>query len=214
MLAGKTFRASSIGHANDRRTGRKWFLPIGFCLSVGSNILEREHWDTVMSDQNPDAGKSDEFDVAHRLTRLAQIPMLIGLSVGMVLFLITFFVDIYDAVATYEFLDRKKTILLILNLLDMVFIANLVVMVANNTYNTFRLKSSAHGEGFIKESERAYRRMKHRIVSTIVIISSIHVLSELLEFSQVNALQVAALFGFHLILLATYVVTNVFRTSD
>ncbi|CAJ1369892.1 unnamed protein product [Effrenium voratum] len=134
-----------------------------------------------MSDQNPDAGKSDEFDVAHRLTRLAQIPMLIGLSVGMVLFLITFFVDIYDAVATYEFLDRKKTILLILNLLDMVFIANLVVMVANNTYNTFRLKSSAHGEGFIKESERAYRRMKHRIVSTIVIISSIHVLSELLE---------------------------------
>ncbi|WP_029063804.1 YqhA family protein [Labrenzia sp. DG1229] len=167
-----------------------------------------------MSEQKPDADKSSEFDLAHRLTRLAQIPMLIGLSVGMVLFLVTFFVDIYDAISTYEFLNRKKTILLILNLLDMVFIANLVVMVANNTYNTFRLKSSAYGEGFIKESERAYRRMKHRIVSTIVIISSIHVLSELLEFSQVNALQVTALFGFHLVLLATYVVTNVFRTSD
>jgi uncharacterized membrane protein YqhA len=47
-----------------------------------------------MSEQKPDATKSNEFDVAHRLTRLAQVPMLIGLSVGMVLFLITFFVDI------------------------------------------------------------------------------------------------------------------------
>ena len=167
-----------------------------------------------MSEQKPANESANEFDLAHRLTRLAQIPMLIGLSVGMVLFLITFFVDIYDAVSTYEFLDRKKTILLILNLLDMVFVANLVVMVANNTYNTFQLKSSAYGEGFIKESERAYRRMKHRIVSTIVIIASIHVLSELLEFSHVDPLQVAALLGFHVVLLATYVVTNVFRTND
>ncbi|WP_299480198.1 YqhA family protein [uncultured Roseibium sp.] len=167
-----------------------------------------------MSEQKPAAEPSNDFDLAHRLTQLAQIPMLIGLSVGMVLFLITFFIDIYDAIATYEFLDRKKTILLILNLLDMVFIANLVVMVANNTYNTFKLKASAYGEGFIKESERAYRRMKHRIVSTVVIIASIHVLSELLEFSQINPLQVAALLGFHLVLLATYVVTNVFRTND
>ncbi|WP_305984218.1 YqhA family protein [Roseibium sp. MMSF_3544] len=167
-----------------------------------------------MSEQKPAAEPSRDFDLAHRLTRLAQIPMLIGLSIGMVLFLITFFVDIYDAIRTYEFLDRKKTILLILNLLDMVFIANLLIMVANNTYNTLRLKSSAHGEGYIQESERAYRRMKHRIVSTIIIISSIHVLSELLEFSQLTTLQVVALFGFHLVLLATYVVTNVFRSSD
>ncbi|MES0809542.1 YqhA family protein [Roseibium sp. SCPC15] len=164
--------------------------------------------------QTAEETTTNEFDLANRLTRLAQIPMLVGLSIGMVLFLITFFVDIYDAVSTYEFLDRKKTILLILNLLDMVFIANLVVMVANNTYNTYRLKASAHGEGYIKESERAYRRMKHRIVSTIVIISSIHVLSELLEFSQISTLQFVALFGFHLVLLATYVVTNVFRSSD
>ncbi|MBS8261279.1 hypothetical protein DYI23_13730 [Roseibium polysiphoniae] len=154
------------------------------------------------------------MDVVTRLTRWAQIPLLVGLAVAMCLFLITFFVDIFDAVQTHEFLDRKKTILLILNMLDMVFIANLVIMVATNTYNTFRIKASAHGEDYIQQGQKAYRRMKHRIVSTIIIISSIHVLSELLEYSTATALQVAALFGFHLILLATYVVTNVFESNE
>lgn len=167
-----------------------------------------------MSEEHNHNNNTVEKDLVIRLTRYAQIPMLLGLAVGMVLFLITFFVDIYHAVETYEFLDRKKTILLILNLLDMVFIANLLIMVATNTYNTYRLKKSVHGDDYIQQGERAYRRMKHRIVSTIIIISSIHVLSELLEFSQISMLQVAALLGFHLVLLATYVVTNVFRSND
>lgn len=167
---------------------------------------------------NSDAGAEDEteknMDIVTGLTRWAQIPLLVGLSIAMVLFLITFFVDIFEAIRSYEFLDRKKTILLILNMLDMVFIANLVIMVATNTYNTFRLKASAHGEDYIRQGQTAYRRMKHRIVSTIIIISSIHVLSELLEYSTATALQVAALFGFHLILLATFVVTNVFESNE
>ncbi|WP_298813757.1 YqhA family protein [uncultured Roseibium sp.] len=167
-----------------------------------------------MSEEHNHNNSTVEKDFVIRLTRYAQIPMLLGLAVGMVLFLITFFVDIYHAVETYEFLDRKKTILLILNLLDMVFIANLLIMVATNTYNTYRLKKSVHGDDYIQQGERAYRRMKHRIVSTIIIISSIHVLSELLEFSQISMLQVAALLGFHIVLLATYVVTNVFRSND
>ncbi|CTQ70300.1 YqhA family protein [Roseibium alexandrii] len=165
-----------------------------------------------MSDRADDTEK--EMDVVTRLTRWAQIPLLIGLAIGMMLFLVTFFVDILDAVRTFEFMDRKKTILLILNLLDMVFIANLVIMVATNTYNSYRIRASAHGEDYIQQGQMAYRRMKHRIVSTIIIISSIHVLSELLEYSQATALQVAALFGFHLILLATYVVTNVFESNE
>ncbi|XYK82211.1 MAG: YqhA family protein [Labrenzia sp.] len=165
-----------------------------------------------MSDKADDTEK--EMDVVTRLTRWAQIPLLIGLAIGMMLFLVTFFVDILDAVRTFEFMDRKKTILLILNLLDMVFIANLVIMVATNAYNSYRIRASAHGEDYILQGQMAYRRMKHRIVSTIIIISSIHVLSELLEYSQATALQVAALFGFHLILLATYVVTNVFESNE
>ncbi|MEP2706824.1 MAG: YqhA family protein [Roseibium sp.] len=164
-----------------------------------------------------DAKKTDTkqvMDPVTRLTRASQIPLLIGMAIGLILFLITYFVYIFEAVQTFEFLDRKKTILLMLNLLDMVFIANLVIMIATNTYNTFRIKASAHGEDYIQQGQKAYRRMKHRIVSTIIIISSIHVLSELLEFSQMSMLQVVALLGFHLILLATYVVTNVFTSAE
>lgn len=154
------------------------------------------------------------MDPVTRLTRASQIPLLIGMAIGLILFLITYFVYIFEAVQTFEFLDRKKTILLMLNLLDMVFIANLVIMIATNTYNTFRIKASAHGEDYIQQGQKAYRRMKHRIVSTIIIISSIHVLSELLEFSQMSLLQVIALLGLHLVLLATYVVTNVFTSAE
>lgn len=153
-------------------------------------------------------------DPVARWTQLAQIPILIGLTFGMILFVITFFVDIYDAVRAYEFLDRKKTILLILNLLDMVFIANLVMMVAANTYNSFLRSRGSSRKDDPDWDETAYRRMKHRIVSTIIIISSIHVLSELLEFDQVNWSQSAGLIGFHLALLATYIATNVFRSND
>ncbi len=176
--------------------------------------LKKDESGRHMSERENEDRKISASDPVIRLTRYAQVPILAGLSVAMVLFLVTFFVDIYDAIQSFEFLDRKKTILLILNLLDMVFIANLVIMVATNTYNTFRLKALVQGDDYIQQGEKAYRRMKHRIVSTIIIISSIHVLSELLEFSQTTPLQVAALLGFHLVLLATYVVTNVFKSSD
>ncbi|EAV44542.1 hypothetical protein SIAM614_06678 [Roseibium aggregatum IAM 12614] len=54
----------------------------------------------------------------------------------MALFLVTFIFDIYDAIQSFEFLDRKKTILLVLNLLDMVLIANLVIMVVTNVFKS------------------------------------------------------------------------------
>lgn len=59
-----------------------------------------------------------------------------GLSIAMALFLVTFIFDIYDAIQSFEFLDRKKTILLVLNLLDMVLIANLVIMVVTNVFKS------------------------------------------------------------------------------
>jgi|GEM_PF-1699913 len=167
-----------------------------------------------MSKQVNEPEKEPTPGVVIHLTRYAQIPMLIGLAIAAVLFLSTFFVTIYDSVLTYEFLERKKTILLILNLLDMVFIANLLIMVATDTYHTFLLKRSMLGNDYFPHGEKAYRRMKHRIVSTIVIISSIHVLSAVLEFTQVTPMQVIGLVGFHIVLLATYVVTNVVHSSE
>ncbi|MEP3048665.1 MAG: YqhA family protein [Roseibium sp.] len=167
-----------------------------------------------MADDVDTGEQKQVMDPVTRLTRASQIPLLIGMAIGLILFLITYFVYIFESVQSFEFLDRKKTILLMLNLLDMVFIANLVIMIATNTYNTFRIKASAHGEDYIQQGQKAYRRMKHRIVSTIIIISSIHVLSELLEFSRMSLMEVVALLGFHLILLATYVVTNVFTSAE
>lgn len=169
-----------------------------------------------MSDKpvTKDAPATGIPDPVAKWTQIIQIPILIGLSIAMLLFIVTFFLDIYWSVVNFEFFDRKKTILMMLNLLDMVFIANLVVMVANNAYSTYlRMRSKAAGDAE-EWNERAYRRMKHRIVSTIVIISAIHLLHEFLEFSQKTWIEAAALFGFHMALLATYMVTNVAKSND
>lgn len=158
--------------------------------------------------------EAGQRDPANIWIRVAHVPIMIGLSIAMILFVITFFLEIYHSIQAYEFLDRKKTILLILNLLDMVFIANLVIMVGSNTYNVYRLKDQEPGEDVLIQGEKAYRRMKHRIVSTIVIIASIHVLSELLEFSEMSAQRAITLIGLHAVLIVTYVVTNVFKPNE
>ena len=145
-------------------------------LALKVSCLNRRRAAIVSNSNDHDREKMSERhelgpDAASHFARMAQVPILIGLTIGMALFLITFFVDIYEAIVSLEFLDRKTTILLILNMLDMVFIANLVIMVATNTYNTFRLKRQHSGEHVMIEGQTAYRRMKHRIVSTIIIIS-------------------------------------------
>lgn len=142
-------------------------------------------------------------------SRFVQVPLLLGLAVAMALLLAAYVVDISRAFWLLDFMDRKKTILLVLDILDMVFIANLIVMVSVNCVGVLsRSTSVPYGEED-KLADRSYKRMKTRIVSTIVIISSIHLLHEFLESASLTLTDIIGLAALHLVILATYVVMNV-----
>lgn len=147
-------------------------------------------------------------------TRVAQVPILIGLAIAMILFVVSFFIGIYDSVQAYEFMDRNKTILLILNLLEMVFIAQLLILVATNAYVTYRLNTRQGREAAEADRDKAGRRPIHRIVSTIIVIASLHLLSELLKSAEISGERALILIGFYVALIAAYIATNVFRQNS
>jgi len=68
---------------------------------------------------------------------ILQVPLLFGLMLALLVLSASFFYALGEAVVTLDFLDRDKTILLVLDLLDMVFIANLIVMVMVSGYNAY-----------------------------------------------------------------------------
>lgn len=158
------------------------------------------------------AGRST--DAVAVWTRVAQVPILIGLAIAMILFVVSFFIGIYEFVQAYEFMDRNKTVLLILNLLEMVFIAQLLILVATNAYVTYRRNTRHGSETAEAEKDIAGRRPIHRIVSTIIVIASLRLLSELLASAEVSAERALILIGFFVALIAAYIATNVFRPNN
>jgi len=133
-----------------------------------------------------------------------QLPLFFGLMVALLVFGVSFFHAIFQSVVTLDFLDRDKAILLVLDLLDMVFIANLVVMVMVSAYNGFFVTSEIGTESDEQLSYTdEFAPVKSRIAATLVIISGIHVVHEVLAGDLEDPRDLLILGALHLVLLAT-----------
>lgn len=162
---------------------------------------------------------------AVRFIYILQVPLFLGLMLALVVFGVSFFHAIIEAVANLDFLDRNKAILLVLDLLDMVFIANLIVMVMVSGYNTYYATSSLSGyRTAARESAEAaaegdqegevealsprdeFAPIKSKIAATLVIISGIHLVHEVLSGEIASPVTLIVLAGLHLVLLLTAVV--------
>jgi uncharacterized protein (TIGR00645 family) len=144
---------------------------------------------------------------AVRFIYLLQIPLFFGLMLALVVFGATFFYSIVEAVWTLEFLNRHQAILLVLDLLDMVFIANLIVMVMVSGYNSYSSTTALTSEDPEALTPRdEFAPIKSKIAATLVIISGIHIVHEMLAEQMSNATDLLLLGGLHLVLLVTAVV--------
>ena len=117
------------------------------------------------------------------MTRWLQLPLLIGLVLALILFEVSFFKHLFSDVLSGKEVNRSKTVLLVLDLVDMVLIANLMVMVIISGYKIFicRVDLSKHG-GLPRWLEGlTLAGVKYRIAATVLLISTIHVLHELLD---------------------------------
>ena len=141
---------------------------------------------------------------AVHLIHLLQLPLFMGLLLALLVFGATFFYSIVEAVMSLDFLDRNKAILLVLNLLDMVFIANLVVMVMVSGYNIHYADVTSSPEELDSITNRdAFSAVKSRIAATLVIISAIHILHEILAEDMATTRELLVLAVMNVVLLAT-----------
>jgi len=169
-----------------------------------------------MTDDPRDAGSSaaGRPDARHRAGRLLrrgvvnihilQIPLLFGLMLALLVLTASFFYALIEAVVSLDFLHRDRAILLVLDLLDMVFIANLIVMVMVSGYNAY---FAAITRGLRRDRMFSYsdefQPVKSRIAATLVIITGIHLVHEVLSGEQSDPVQLLVLGVTHLVLLVS-----------
>ncbi len=148
------------------------------------------------------------------LIHLLQLPLFLGLLMALVLFGATFFWSIVEGVLKGDFLDRSAAILLVLDLLDMVFIANLIVTVMVSGYQAYFAGAIDPDNDDDLARRDSFARVKARIAATLVIISGIHLVHELLAEDIASPLDLAVLAGVHLVLLLTAAVLALLARVD
>lgn len=115
--------------------------------------------------------------------RWLQLPLLVGLVIGLLIFEYQYFVHLLSMIFSDEGLSKEKAILTILDLADMVLIANLVVMVIISGYKIFISPIKIRDEANVPDWLRGLTLagLKFRIAATVLLISTIHLLHEILD---------------------------------
>lgn len=144
-------------------------------------------------------------------SRWLQLPLLLGLLVALVVLEVQFGISVFNALLTYDELTRLEAILLTLDMIDMVLIANLAVMVVLSGYRLF-----ITGVGYPNDPEhRTFRfdedagPLKFRIATTIILISTIHLLHAYLDDTPLEPGMMVQMAVFQTLFLVTAVVLAV-----
>ena len=128
------------------------------------------------------------FEGALLFSRWLQIPLLIGLIVALVLIQLKFAQHLFVTMADLQTIGRERVILVTLDLIDMVLIANLVVMIVISGYETFVSNLHMEDEPSVPRWMRRSTtgKLKLRIATTILLISTIHLLHVYLDPARVD----------------------------
>ncbi len=123
----------------------------------------------------------------------------LGLALALVLYALSFASKLYDFVSKLFVLAETDTILKMLALIDAALVASLVVMVIISGYENFvsRLDNAEGGEiAWLGKLDAG--SLKIKVASTIVAISSIHLLQVFLNIQQYSNSQLMWLTIMHM----------------
>ena len=114
----------------------------------------------------------------------------LGLSIALSLYAISFARKLYDFAIKVMIVDETEAILKILGLIDAALVASLVVMVMISGYENFvsRFDNADSEVSFLGKIDAA--SLKIKVASTIVAISSIHLLQIFLNITTYTESQV------------------------
>lgn len=128
------------------------------------------------------------FEGVLLFSRWLQLPLLVGLIFALIIFEIKFAEHLIATFRNLDELSREQALLVTLDLIDMVLIANLVVMVVISGYETFisqlHLKNEPNIPVWLRRSTAG--QLKLRITTTILLISTIHLLHFYLDPAEID----------------------------
>jgi uncharacterized protein (TIGR00645 family) len=114
-------------------------------------------------------------------------PIYLGLSVALLLLGIKFFQEAFHVVPAILELSEADLILTVLSLIDMALVGGLIVMVMMSSYESFVSRLDI-GDGSDKLGwlgKMDYTTLKNKVASSIVAISSIHLLKIFMDTQNI-----------------------------
>lgn len=146
----------------------------------------------------PEQGDPQQFRPAPRLvrgiglfifmSRWIQMPLYVGLILAQCVYVVLFVKELVHLVSDFSSMDEAEIMLLVLGLIDVVMIANLLIMVIIGGYETFVAKIGVDGHPDQPEwlSHVNANVLKIKLAMAIIGISSIHLLKSFIEIGGVG----------------------------
>ncbi|MCX7142205.1 MAG: TIGR00645 family protein [Proteobacteria bacterium] len=122
------------------------------------------------------------------LSRWLQVPLYLGLIVAQGVYVIHFTIELWHLVSKATSISEADIMLRVLGLIDVVMIANLLVMVIVGGYETFvsRLELEGHPDEPEWLSHVNAAVLKVKLATAIITISSIHLLQTFMSASRLD----------------------------
>lgn len=139
--------------------------------------------------------------------RWLQAPLYVGLIGTLVILVIKFFDELMHITAAVWHVEEGGVILYVLTLVDIVLVANLIVMVMISGYENFvsRLDEASTNEKLSWFGKLDHGSIKIKLASSIVSISAIHLLKAFLDAQHIPNDKLLLLIAIHI----TFVISAV-----
>jgi uncharacterized protein (TIGR00645 family) len=121
-------------------------------------------------------------------SRLLLAPIYVGLSLALFALFIKFFQELYHFIPLIMELDESQVVLKLLTLIDLTLVGSLIVIVMFSGYENFvsRLDIGEATEKLEWLGTHDYGALKMKVASSIVAISSIHLLKIFMNIDSTN----------------------------
>jgi uncharacterized protein (TIGR00645 family) len=140
------------------------------------------------------------IELALYSSRWLQAPLYVGLIVTLVVLVIKFFGELLHLTAITWSAGESDIVLYVLTLVDIVMVANLIVMVMISGYENFvsRIDVASASEKLAWFGKLDHGSLKIKLASSIVAISAIHLLKAFLNAEVIGNDKLVLLIAMHL----------------
>ena len=141
-------------------------------------------------------------------SRWIQLPMYFGLIIAQCIYVFKFMVELWHLVSSAAVISETEVMLTVLGLVDVVMVANLLLMVIVGGYETFvsRLYLDDHPDKPEWLSHVDAGVLKIKLAMAMITISSIHLLKTFINAENISAATIYAQVGIHVAFLVSVLV--------